>query len=58
MFRTAQALGGFLGAKQTVRKEVDWLGNFLGGVAEGTKEPRGDVCLATLLENYGFLIGK
>ncbi|KAL8292016.1 hypothetical protein RQP46_001482 [Phenoliferia psychrophenolica] len=58
VFRAAQTLGLLLGPKQTVRKEIEWLNNFLGGIAEGVRAPRGDVCLALLLENYGFLIGK
>ncbi|ORY60370.1 hypothetical protein BCR35DRAFT_355234 [Leucosporidium creatinivorum] len=58
VFRTAQAYGPLLGSKQTVRKEISWLNNFLGGVPEGTKEPRSDVCLASLQENFGFLIGR
>ena len=51
-------LGHLLGSKQTVRKEFDWLSNFLAGVEEGVKPARGDVCLEALLENYGFLIGR
>lgn len=37
---------------------MDWLRNFLGGVAEGTKEPRGDICLTALTDNFGFLVGR
>ncbi|KAM0789178.1 hypothetical protein ACM66B_000026 [Microbotryomycetes sp. NB124-2] len=58
VFRTAQALGPMLGPKQTVRKEVDWLSNYLGGIAEGTKKPRRDICVQSMLDNFGFLIGR
>ncbi|KAK4700963.1 hypothetical protein P7C70_g5275, partial [Phenoliferia sp. Uapishka_3] len=58
VFRVAQTLGPLLGPKETVRKEIEWLNNFLGGIKEGVKPARGDVCLASLLENYGFLIGR
>ncbi|SCZ89621.1 BZ3500_MvSof-1268-A1-R1_Chr9g10493 [Microbotryum saponariae] len=58
IFRIAQVYGDLVGPKQTVRKEINWLSNYLGGIAEGTSSPRGDICLASLLENYGFLIGR
>ncbi|SCV69812.1 BQ2448_1206 [Microbotryum intermedium] len=58
IFRIAQVYGDLIGPKQIVRKEINWLSNYLGGIAEGTSSPRGDVCLASLLENYGFLIGR
>lgn len=34
------------------------MNNFLSGIEQGVKPSRVDVCLASLLENYGFLIGK
>ncbi|KAK4051442.1 hypothetical protein OIV83_002926 [Microbotryomycetes sp. JL201] len=58
IFRTSQALGPLLGPKQTVRKEIDWLNNFLGGIAEGTKKPRRDICVQSMLDNFGFMIGR
>ena len=51
-------LGAYLGPKETLRKEFEWLDNYLGGVEQGVSTPRADVCLASLLENYGFLIGR
>ncbi|KAM0749064.1 zincin [Meredithblackwellia eburnea MCA 4105] len=58
VFRAAQTYGLLLGPKQTVRKEIEWLDNYLGGIAEGVRGARADTCLASLLENYGFLIGR
>lgn len=41
-----------------MRKEIDWLNNYLGGVAEGTKKPRRDTCVKSMLDNYGFMVGR
>lgn len=41
-----------------MRQELDWLKNYLVGAERGTSSTRSDVCLESLLGNYGFLIGR
>ncbi|KAK4057153.1 hypothetical protein OIO90_001648 [Microbotryomycetes sp. JL221] len=58
VFRTAQELGPLLGPKQPIRREIDQLNNYLGGISEGTRKPRRDICVESTLSNFGFLVGR
>lgn len=58
VFRLAQELGPLLGPKTTTHKEIAWMENYLGGVDEGVRKSRADMCLEAVEENLGFLIGR
>lgn len=58
VWQTVRSLGPLLGPRETARKEVTQLNNYLSGVEEGVRARREDVCLTNLLDNYGFMVGR
>jgi len=58
VWKTVQNLGSLLGPRETARKEVTQLNNYLSGVEEGVRASREGVCLQSLLDNYGFMVGR
>ncbi|KAI5481088.1 endothelin-converting enzyme, metalloendopeptidase [Pseudohyphozyma bogoriensis] len=45
-------------AQASINQAISKLDNFIGGIPEGVSLPRADVCLQSLLDNYGFLVGR
>ena len=58
VWQTVRNFGSLLGPRETARKKVTHLNNVLAGIENGVRARREDVCLQSLLENYGFMIGK
>lgn len=58
VWHTVLSLGSLLGPRETARKEVTQLNNYLSGIEEGVRARREDVCLQALLDNYGFMVGR
>lgn len=58
VWHTIKALGPLLGPRETARKEVTQLSNYLSGIEEGVRGRREEVCLQNLLDNYGFMVGR
>jgi endothelin-converting enzyme len=58
VWTAVKSLSKLLGPRETARKEVTQLSNYLSGIEEGVRGRREDVCLQSLLDNYGFMIGR
>lgn len=58
VWQAVSKLGSLLGPRETARKEVTQLSNYLSGIEEGVRAKREDVCLQALLDNYGFMVGR
>lgn len=58
VWSTVRGLAKLLGPNEPARKEITHLSNYLSGIEEGVRPRREDVCLQSILDNYGFMIGR